>query len=231
MTTTQVVSFPGGRRLIGVRVAVIEDHALLAESLRLSLGAEGAEVSLLQLTSPDDILATCARQRPHVVLLDLDLGAAVGDGALLIPTLVAGGARVVLLTGSTDAARLGGCLDAGASGVIEKAEPLESLVEKVRRTARGERPMQPQRRLDLLLESRRRQAARRRALAPFESLTDREREVLAELMRGHRVEEISTQMVVSEATVRTHVRAILQKLGVRSQLAAVALAREVGWDG
>lgn len=81
-----------------------------------------------------------------------------------------------------------------------------------------------------MLESRRERAEREHRLAPFESLTDREREVLGELMRGRQVEEISHDLFVSEATVRTHVRAILQKLAVRSQLAAVARAREVGWQ-
>lgn len=229
MTTTQVVTFPGGQRLTGVRVAVIEDHALLAESLRLSMSAEGADVSIVSLTSPDEIVQACARHRPQVVLLDLDLGHAVGDGATLIPQLVGGGARVVMLTGSTDTARLGDCLERGAVGVIPKAEALDFLVEQVRRVAHGERVLTAQRRLDLLLENRKARAEREHRLAPFASLTDREQQVLTELMRGRQVDEISRGMFLSAATVRTHVRAILQKLGVRSQLAAVARAREVGW--
>jgi DNA-binding NarL/FixJ family response regulator len=229
MTSSQIVDFPGGQRLIGVRVALIEDHALLAESLRMSMAAEGADVGLVGLTSTQDIVEACARHRPHVVLLDLDLGPVVGDGEVLIPKLVADGVRVVLLTGSTDAARLGSCLERGAIGVIAKAEPLDSLVEQVRRVARGERVLATQRRLELLLESRRERSQREHRLAPFGSLTEREQEVLAELMHGRAVEEISHSMFLSEATVRTHVRAILQKLGVRSQLAAVARAREVGW--
>ncbi len=229
MTTTHIVTFPDSQRLTGVRVAVVEDHALLADSLRISMAAEGADVSIVSLTSPTEVVAACARHRPHVVLLDLDLGREVGDGAAVIPQVVSGGARVVMLTGSTDAARLGSCLERGAVGVIPKAEALEFLIEQVRRAARGERVLTAQQRLNLVLESRRERTLREHRLAPFDSLTDREREVLGELMRGRQVEEISHDLFVTEATVRTHVRAILQKLGVRSQLAAVAHARDVDW--
>lgn len=224
------------QRLVGVRIALVEDHVLLAESLRLTLRAEGADVQVIGITadtSPEQARAAiadgCLRHRPQVVLLDLDLGE-TGDSDELIAPLAKGGARVVILTGSTDHARLGECLERGATGVISKAEPLDFLVEQVRRAAHGERVLTAQQRLDLVLESRRERAEREHRLAPFESLTDREREVLGELMRGRQVEEISHDLFVSEATVRTHVRAILQKLAVRSQLAAVARAREVGWQ-
>jgi DNA-binding NarL/FixJ family response regulator len=134
-----------------------------------------------------------------------------------------------VLTGSTDGARLGACLEAGAAAVIAKTVDLDVLVEQVRLAAQGERVMPAQRRLDLLLESRCARALRRRQLAPFESLTERERDVLAELLRGCQVDDIGRQLFVSEATVRTHVRGILLKLDVRSQLAAVARARDAGW--
>jgi DNA-binding NarL/FixJ family response regulator len=227
-----VADLPLQRRLLGVRVGLVEDHALLAQSLLLTLRAEGAAVAVVQVSGGADagaVLADCLRDRPHVVLLDLSLGEGFVEGDELIAPLVAAGVKVVMLTGSTDQARLGDCVELGAIGVISKAEPLDFLVDQVRRAARGERVLPAQRRLELLLESRRERAARERRLAPFESLTEREREVLAELMRGRQVEEISRDLFVSEATVRTHVRAILQKLNVRSQLAAVARAREVGW--
>jgi len=230
MTSAPGVEPVESRRLLGVRLCLVEDHALLAQSLRLSLAAEGADVRAVELTNADAVVEACLQHRPHVVLLDLDLGGAIGDGGALIAPFVAAGARAVVLTGSTDDARLGHCLELGASGVIAKAEPLEFLVEHVRLAARGERVLPAQRRLDLLLESRRERAARDRRLAPFETLTDRECEVLAELMHGRQVDEISRALFVGEATVRTHVRGILLKLDVRSQLAAVARARESGWE-
>ncbi|HET9186744.1 MAG TPA: response regulator transcription factor [Acidothermaceae bacterium] len=225
------------QRLVGIRVALVEDHVLLAESLRLTLRAEGADVHVIRLAAdiPTEearaaIVSGCLRHKPQIVLLDLDLGPDVGDSDAVIAPIANAGVRVVMLTGSTDHARLGDCLERGATGVISKAEPLDFLVEQVRRAAHGERVLTAQERLDLVLESRRERAEREHRLAPFASLTDREREVLGELMTGRQVEEISHDLFVSEATVRTHVRAILQKLAVRSQLAAVARAREVGWE-
>lgn len=138
------------QRLVGVRIALVEDHVLLAESLRLTLRAEGADVQVIGITadtSPEQARAAiadgCLRHRPQVVLLDLDLGE-TGDSDELIAPLAKGGARVVILTGSTDHARLGECLERGATGVISKAEPLDFLVEQVRRAAHGERVLTAQ---------------------------------------------------------------------------------------
>ena len=216
-------------RLHGARVVIIEDHVLLAQSLRLALAAEGANVVVLPLTDGATLVAECMVHKPHVVFLVLDLGESTGPGDALIGPLAQSGVRVVVLTGSTDKSRLGGCLEAGAVGLLEKTTELELLVDNVRLAVTGERMMPAQRRLDLLLESRRVRVQRRAALADFESLTEREAEVLAGLMHGVTVDEIADRLYVSTATVRTHVRAILRKLGVRSQLAAVARARIAGW--
>jgi two-component system nitrate/nitrite response regulator NarL len=228
-STSEVLDLPRRPRLVGVRVTVVEDHQLLAQSLRLTLSAEGGDVRAVDLTTPDDVIENCLRHRPDVVLLDLDLGAVTGAGDHLIAPLVAAGARVLVLTGSADEPRLGACIEAGAVGVISKAEDLDFLIDRVQRAVRGERVLPAQRRLDLLLENRRDRAERARQLAPFETLTERECEVLAALVEGRRVDEISRTLFVGEATVRTHVRGILQKLDVRSQLAAVARAHEAGW--
>ena len=113
-----------------------------------------------------------------MVLLDLDLGGA-GDGSRMIAPLAAAGVRVVVVTGSTDQARLGECLEAGAVGLIEKVEDLDRFVDQVRLAAVGEPFVPAQRRLDLLNACRRQRAARHTQLAPFEELTRRESEVLA----------------------------------------------------
>ena len=71
--------------------------------------------------------------------------------------------------------------------------------------------------------------ARRAKLAPFDVLTEREKYVLSELMDGHCADEIARRASVSISTVRSQIKAILQKLGVNSQLAVAALARQAGW--
>ena len=85
------------------------------------------------------------------------------------------------------------------------------------------------RRYELLADLRAARAIRERDLAPFTTLTPRERSVLAALAQGQRVDTIAAAAVVSEATVRSQIRGVLAKLNVNSQLEAVALAWTVGW--
>lgn len=212
-----------------IRVMVVEDHGLLAQSLRLALRAEGMTVSVPPL-EPAEILAMGEKERPHVVLLDLDLGPLGGDGSALIEPLSLGGAKVLVVSGVTDRVRLGGCLESGAHAVLSKAVPLEDLVAAVRRSAAGDGVLPAGERDEMLADLRRTRAARRKELAPFETLTPRERSVLSAVMDGRTAAEIAKAAFVSEATVRTQIRGVLTKLGVTSQLAAVAMAQRVGWQ-
>lgn len=212
-----------------IRVMVIEDHGLLAQSLRLALSAEGMTVCVPPLDSAE-ILAMAERESPEVVLLDLDLGPLGGDGSALIEPLVVNGARVVVVSGVTDRVRLAGCLESGAHALLSKDVPLEQLVDAVRRSASGEAVLASGERDALLAELRRLRAERRRELAPFEALTPRERAVLSAVIDGQSAADIASASFVSEATVRTQIRGVLTKLGVTSQLAAVAMANRVGWS-
>jgi DNA-binding NarL/FixJ family response regulator len=213
---------------MGTHVLVIEDHELLAESLRLALVAEGMSVSVPRI-EVDGILALVVAQPPDVVLLDLDLGSDMVDGSMLVEPLVLGGARVVVMSGSSDATRVAGCIESGAHGYVPKTRPLQELLDAVRAAAAGEPVMAEPVRLDMLADLRKVRARRRQQLAPFTSLTDREAVVLSRIMSGSSVADIAQDEFVSEATVRTQIRAILTKLDVHSQLAAVAEAQRVGW--
>lgn len=216
------------KAMSSVRVMVIEDHGLLAQSLRLALTAEGMTVCVPAL-DPAEILAMAEREQPQVVLLDLDLGPLGGDGSALIEPLALSGARVVVVSGVTDRVRLAGCLESGAHGLLSKEAPLEHLLEMVRHTAAGGGTFDERERDQLLGELRQARAVRKKDLAPFESLTQREQHVLSAVMAGKSAAQIAADQFVSEATVRTHIRGILTKLGVTSQLAAVAMAQRVAW--
>ncbi|MCU1691977.1 MAG: response regulator containing a CheY-like receiver domain and an DNA-binding domain [Frankiales bacterium] len=211
------------------RVLIVEDHELLAQSLAVALEVEGLEVVVAPLQDGPDLLATAEAARPAVVLLDLDLGQDREGGEALVPGLTGLGARVVVVSGSSDVLRLGTCLELGAAGVLSKSLPFEDVLEAVRRAASGERVMQEAARLQLLADMRRARAEQRSRLAPFERLTPREAEVLVLLMQGLAADAVAKYFVVSEATVRTQIRGILTKVGVSSQLAAVAEAHRVGW--
>lgn len=212
-----------------MRVLIVDDHELLAESLRITLTADGYDV-VVPPVEPGEVYQAAASTPPDVVLLDLDLGEVGGDGAALVEGLAVGGARVVVVSGTLDRLRLAACLESGACGYVSKAAPLDELLGAIRTAAEGGNVMPEARRQDLLAELRQARARRRAEIAPFEDLTGRERFILAQVMDGRSAAEIATGAYVTEATVRTQIRAVLNKLGVRSQLAAVAAARRAGWD-
>lgn len=212
------------------RVLVLDDHALLVHALVMALRAEGCEAHAPALVSTVRVLEDVGAHHPDVVLLDLDLGPDVGDGVHLVPGLVARGARVVVMSGASDVTRPAAALEAGAVGYVSKSEPFERLLGAVLDAARGREVMSGSRRHGLLAALRRRRSTTAAAMAPFEALTSRERQVLAALVDGVSVARIAERDVVAEATVRSQVRAVLVKLGVSSQLAAVARARDAGWQ-
>lgn len=210
-------------------VLLVEDHELLAETLRVALRLEGLDARTVSPVSTADVLAAVAVGRPDVVLLDLDLGAGVGDGTALVEPLVTAGCAVLLVTGCVDRNRLAAAVVAGAVGFVLKSGPLEDLLSAVRAVLSGHPVLSESERFELLSHLRRHQVDQEARLRPFARLSPREQEVLRALAEGQSVEAIADAWVVAPSTVRTQVRAIRTKLGVGTQLAAVALARQSRW--
>jgi two-component system, NarL family, nitrate/nitrite response regulator NarL len=214
------------------RVMVVDDHALFAESLVIALRATGVAA---QCVVPRDEM-TAARlvrevrhARPDLVLLDLSLGGGV-EGTSLVSSLTGFGVAVVLVTGSGERSRHGEALAAGAIGVIHKSMPFAKIVETVTRIRAGLPVMSRETRADLVSTHREAVASQSDVRRRFEQITRREAEVLGLLMAGKQVSDIARTRVVSESTVRTQVKSILAKLQVSSQLSAVGLAHEIGWQ-
>jgi DNA-binding NarL/FixJ family response regulator len=212
-----------------MKVLIVEDHELLAGTMAMALRQGGLEVHSAAGPSPAAVVELAQSLAPVLVLLDLDLGSVMGSGLDLIHPLVDTGARVVMVTGVADRARLGACIEAGAVGVVSKAAEFSVLIDTVQRAINGEPLMGPDERQALLSEARNRRRADHDRLAPFDALSPKEQAVLVHLLAGESAEAIAEKSYVSLATVRSHIRAILLKLGVNSQLAAVALARNAGW--
>jgi two-component system, NarL family, nitrate/nitrite response regulator NarL len=214
------------------RVLIIDDHVLFAESLELALSLEGYDVRRLELPDEGGSMATlrsmALRSNPRTVILDLDLGR-FGDGVSLIPPLARAHANVVVVTASQETGRWGECMRLGARKVLSKSGALQQALSTVRRLHQG-LPVVTREELEFLLDAWTNQSRvdddiRRR----LERLTPRERQVLGALIEGRTVRAISQDSVVSEATVRTQVKSILNKLEVSSQLAAVGMANQIGW--
>ena len=212
------------------RLLIVDDHELLSESLAVALAAEGVDSRVTAGPTPEDVVATATGHVPDLVLLDLDLGQALGSGLDLIPALREMSGSVVMLTGTHDRIRHAECVEAGAHGVLVKSLPFEGLLDAVRRALAEGNLLTPAEREDLLGLLRQHRSAAHARLAPFGALTPRERDVLAALMDGKSAEEIAKEWVVAMSTVRSQIRGVLSKLGVGSQLSAVALARRAGWN-
>lgn len=211
------------------RTLIIDDHQLLAQSLALALGLQGLHCHVPALAEPGALIDEVVGWAPDLVLLDLDLGIPGGNGTDLVGPLVARGCRVIVVTAATETDVLAATLEDGASGIIDKRLPFDQLLSAVLSAARGEVVMGLAERSDLIMRARRGRAERAEHLAPFQQLTDAEAGVLRSLVDGEAVASIARRRWVSEATVRSQVRAVLAKLGVTSQLEAVALAHRTGW--
>jgi DNA-binding NarL/FixJ family response regulator len=211
------------------RVLIVEDHPLVAVGLQLALSARDWTVEITNGPTAAEIIDCASRFQPHCVLLDINLGDQVGSGIDLIAPLRAYGSEVVMLTAETRRTVLAACLEQGAAGWIGKGAFLDQVVTTITDVLEGRPLVGRTTREALADELRIERAGMRRALSPFEQLTQRERRVLAALVDGMAAEEIAEAHFVALTTVRSQIRAVLQKLGVRSQLAAVAYANRVGW--
>lgn len=211
----------------GTDVLLVDDHPLLAIALQAELSKRGFNAELGDITSVEALLAQVQRLEPTLTVMDVSMPA-IGDGVSLIAHVRAAGSRVIMLTGSFDACLWGECIEAGASAVVGKDEPLADIFGAIEAAVAG-RPLRVNRNQVLLeaFTSTRRQ--RTMSLAPFELLTPSERRVLAGLMDGRTVSDIAATDYVGVETVRSHVKAVLRKLVVGSQLEAVALAYRTGW--
>lgn len=211
------------------RAVLVDDHRLLAQTMALALGLEGIDCSVAELHDRASLVRDVVEGAPALVLLDLDLGGDIGDGSELVAPFIEAGCRVLVVSGSDDVEQVARAIEAGASGVVRKDAPFDGLLEAALAVARGERVLPHAERQALLDEARRLRADRDQDLAPFERLSSREAEVLRALATGQAVGAIAEAWFVSEATVRSHVRAILTKLDVSSQLEAVAAAHRHQW--
>jgi DNA-binding NarL/FixJ family response regulator len=208
-----------------LRVVIADDQALMRAGFRMLLEAQGDIEVVAEAGDGAEAVAATERTDPDVVLMDIRMP--VMDGVEATRRLP--GRRVVILTTFHLDEYVVDALRAGASGFLLKDAPPEELVRAVRTAAAGDALLSPavtRRLLDRVVA----RLAERDLPAPaaLDGLTDRELEVLRLVAQGLSNAEIAARLVVSEATVKTHVSHVLAKLDLRDRVQAVVLAYDVG---
>jgi two-component system, NarL family, nitrate/nitrite response regulator NarL len=203
-----------------VRVYVADDHPLFREGLVRAVSARAEMVLAGEAVDGRAALDAIQAAPPDVALVDLRLP--VLDGIAIARAVVREGlpTRVVILSAYDDAELVWAALEAGAVGYLTKDARREEITDGVLAAARGETVLAPSLAGALAGE------VRRRAGTPV--LTSREREALAGLARGLSAPAIARELVLSPATVKTHLQHLYEKLGVSDRAAAVAEAMRRG---
>jgi DNA-binding NarL/FixJ family response regulator len=221
MTNTALSSAPP------LRVVVADDQDLVRSGLEMVLAARGIEV-VGTAADGREAIDVVARTRPDVCLMDIRMP--VLDGIEATARITAGGSdtRVLVLTTYDIDSYVYGALKAGAAGFLLKATPPDRLVAGIETVAAGEALLAPELTQRLIEEHVSRPAPTDDVPAALAVLTDREREVFGLIARGLSNDEICADLVISAATVKTHVNRILAKLGLTSRVQVVVLGYETG---
>jgi DNA-binding NarL/FixJ family response regulator len=208
-----------------ITVLIADDHPVVRQGLRVLLSLEDDIEVVGEVGDGVEAVELAAALVPDVILLDLKLP--VRDGLGVLADLRDRGlpSRTLVLTSVADQASVTVAMRAGAAGFLYKDVDPEALVRAVRSVHDGNTVLAPEAAGSLV-----RSRARSAAVAGFEALTPREREVLAQIAEGRSNREIARLLHMSEKTVKTHVSSVLAKLGVadRTQAALYAVRNSAG---
>ncbi len=203
---------------MGSRAVIVEDHDALSQGLALVLERAGIDVVGSARTEQEgyDLIR---RERPGLAIVDIGLERGSGVELARRLTQVEPGLGVLIYTGLGDESLLREALDSGARGFALKAGPARDLVAAARAVASGDSYVDP--RLNPYILGR--TTTERIAV-----LSPREKEVMALLAEGLTGRQIAERLVISPATVRTHVENVMEKLEARTRVHAIAMALRQG---
>ncbi|MDK0521149.1 response regulator transcription factor [Streptomyces sp. ML-6] len=198
-----------------VRILLCDDHVVVRAGLLALLGSEPDIEVVGEAGSGEEAVALSAKLTPDVVLMDLQLGEGI-DGVEATRRIAATGVHVLVLTTYDTDADITRAIEAGATGYLLKAERPEELFAAIRSAAQGRTTLSPPVASRVMARMRK----------PLPTLTDRELDILAQLSQGLGNRDIARALFISEATVKTHLGRIYDKLGVDTRAGAVAVAKE-----
>jgi DNA-binding NarL/FixJ family response regulator len=203
-----------------IRLVVVDDHPIVRQGLTAALEDEADFQVLAAVSSAEEALASIARLRPDILLLDLELPGLGGVDA--IPRLVEASpsTKVLVFTAYDTEERVLGAIRAGARGYLLKGAAVAEIARAIRDVASGGSALEPRVAAKLV-------AAVRLPRAP-DHLTDREREVLRLIAQGLPGKQIAHALGITERTVKFHTASLRHKLGADNRAQAVALASQRG---
>jgi DNA-binding NarL/FixJ family response regulator len=203
-----------------IRVLIAEDHALVRNGLQQLLGT-APDIEIVGAASDgEQAVAMAVEQLPDVVLMDLEMPNVDGIRATAEIGAKVASARVVILTSFSDRERIMAALDAGAIGYMLKDVEPEALLRGVRAAAHGDSPLDPK--VASAIVTARREAR------PGAELSDRQLAVLALVASGKPNKLIARDLGISQNTVKAHMTAIFQTLGVSDRTQAALWAQRHG---
>lgn len=207
---------------------LVDDQEMVRVGFRMILDAEADLTVVGEAAHGEAAVAIAPAARPDVVLMDVRMPVMDGVEACRLIRDRHPEIRVMMLTTFDLDDHVHAALRAGASGFLLKDAPAEQLVDAIRIVARGEALLAPSVTQALIDEIARRPASDPASFPGLDSLTDREIEVLRLIATGRSNAEIATELILGEATIKTHVGHVLAKLGARDRVQAVVIAYESG---
>jgi DNA-binding NarL/FixJ family response regulator len=215
-----------------IRVGIADDQGLVRAGFRMIVDSQPDMEVAGEAGDGQGAIDLVRREHPDVVLMDVRMPRLDGIAAT---RAITGGSgvttRVVILTTHELDEYVFDALAAGASAFLLKAAPPEDLIRAIRVVAAGDALLAPSVTKRLIEEFAKRPMPAAKKVKQLELLTDRERDVLAEVARGLTNAEIAAHLHVAETTVKTHVAHLLDKLELRDRVQAVILAYETGLAG
>jgi len=195
-----------------IRVFTVDDHPLVREGIAAIIDGEADMTVVCQASNGKEAVQKYREFHPDVTLMDLRLPDVSGIDAMLAIRAETPGARIIILTTFEGDAEIHRSLHAGANGYLLKSAPPDDLAQAIRQVHAGKKCVPP----DVAVQ-----------LAEYmgsENLSAREVEVLQQFAQGERNGEIARKLFISEDTVKTHLKHIVDKLGANDRTQAIAIA-------
>lgn len=210
-----------------IRIIIVDDHAMVRSGLRMLLSSNGEIEVAAEGADGDEGIRAALEHQPDVVLMDLSMPqgkdglTAASELKKLLPDVA-----VLMLSMHDDEEYLFRAIEAGASGYVLKSAPHEELLNAIRTVASGAAYLHPSATKRLMNDYAER--AKKGDPDAFDSLSEREKEVLTLAAKGYANKDIAEQLIISVKTVETHKSNVMDKLGLKTRPELIQYAMKKG---